>query len=83
MGLDKLGIQTTSSGKLLGLREQSASIPYVYAVGDALEGVPELTPVAIQAGKVLMRRILTGNMELVFFTWQLQWLSRTFIGRGL
>jgi thioredoxin reductase (NADPH) len=40
-------------------------MPHIYAIGDVLEGVPELTPVAIQAGKVLMRRIFTGNMELV------------------
>lgn len=65
LGLDKIGVQTTNSGKLIGLREQSASMPHIYAVGDVLEGVPELTPVAIQAGKVLMRRIFTGNMELV------------------
>jgi hypothetical protein len=29
----------------------------VYAIGDVLEGKPELTPVAIQAGRLLARRL--------------------------
>jgi thioredoxin reductase (NADPH) len=40
------------------------NMPHLYAVGDVLEGTPELTPVAMQAGRVLMRRLYTGNMEL-------------------
>ncbi|MFH4979409.1 hypothetical protein AB6A40_006118 [Gnathostoma spinigerum] len=64
IGLDRLNVATTKGGKLIGLREQSISCPYVYAVGDVLEGCPELTPVAIQAGRVLMRRLFTGNSEL-------------------
>lgn len=64
LGLEKVGVERTKAGKIIGRREQSVSCPYVYAVGDVLEGCPELTPVAIQAGKVLMRRIFTGNSEL-------------------
>ncbi|VDN32585.1 unnamed protein product [Gongylonema pulchrum] len=64
LGLEKIGVKRTASGKIVGRREQSISCPYVYAVGDVLNGCPELTPVAIQAGRVLMRRIFTGNSEL-------------------
>ncbi|KAI1714003.1 pyridine nucleotide-disulfide oxidoreductase domain-containing protein [Ditylenchus destructor] len=64
LGLNSLGVKLSSSGKLVGRREQSVSIPHIYAIGDVLEGCPELTPVAIQAGKVLVRRLYTGNMEL-------------------
>ncbi|CAG9532632.1 unnamed protein product [Cercopithifilaria johnstoni] len=64
LGLDLVGVDRAKSGKIIGRREQSVSCPYIYAIGDVLNGSPELTPVAIQAGKVLMRRILTGNCEL-------------------
>uniref|UniRef100_A0AC34GS80 Thioredoxin reductase n=1 Tax=Panagrolaimus sp. ES5 TaxID=591445 RepID=A0AC34GS80_9BILA len=64
LGLEKIGVSLSKSGKIMGRREQSRSLPYVYAVGDVLDGCPELTPVAIHAGKALMRRIFTGNMEI-------------------
>ncbi|KAK6111168.1 Thioredoxin reductase 1 [Brugia pahangi] len=64
LGLDVVGVNRAKSGKIIGRREQSVSCPYVYAIGDVLYGSPELTPVAIQAGKVLMRRLFTGNSEL-------------------
>lgn len=67
LGLDKIGVDLSKSGKIMGRREQSRSLPYVYAVGDVLDGCPELTPVAIHAGKALMRRIFSGNMEIVRF----------------
>ena len=42
---------------------EQTSVPNIYAVGDILEGKPELTPVAIQAGRLLARR-LYGNATL-------------------
>jgi len=41
--------------------DESTSCPYVYAVGDIVEGRPELTPVAIQAGRLLARRLFAGH----------------------
>ena len=32
-------------------------MPYIYAIGDILEGKLELTPVAIQAGRLLAQRL--------------------------
>ncbi|VDN59337.1 unnamed protein product [Dracunculus medinensis] len=64
LGLDTINVERSKTGKIIGRREQSISCPYVYAIGDVLSGCPELTPVAIQAGRVLMRRIFTGNSEL-------------------
>lgn len=58
-------MKLSKAGKVMGRQEQSVSVPNVYAVGDVLDACPELTPVAIQAGKVLMRRLYSGNMELV------------------
>ena len=45
-----LGVTPDDRGKLLCVNEQT-TVPNVYAVGDVLTGRPELTPVAIQAGK--------------------------------
>lgn len=44
-----------SSGRLVCEGEQT-SVPHIYAVGDVVQGTPELTPVAIQAGTLLARR---------------------------
>lgn len=43
------------TGKLI-CKEEQTNIPHVYAVGDVIHGTPELTPVAIQAGRLLARR---------------------------
>lgn len=40
---------------------EQSSVPHLYAVGDVIEGGLELTPVAIQAGKLL------ANVSLNFF----------------
>ncbi|CAB3409673.1 unnamed protein product [Caenorhabditis bovis] len=64
VNLDLIGVERAKSKKVVGRREQSSTLPYVYAIGDVLEGTPELTPVAIQAGKVLMRRLIEGANEL-------------------
>lgn len=42
---------------------EQTNVPYVYAVGDVLEGKPELTPIAVQAGKLLARRLFGGRLE--------------------
>ncbi|VDM59916.1 unnamed protein product, partial [Angiostrongylus costaricensis] len=64
IGLDVIRVETNNRGKVKGRREQSLTCPYVYAIGDVLENTPELTPVAIQAGRVLMRKLYDGVDEL-------------------
>jgi thioredoxin reductase (NADPH) len=60
LGLESIGVRTNpSNGKIMGVNEQS-SVPNVYAIGDVLEGAPELTPVAIMAGKLLAGRLFGG-----------------------
>lgn len=41
--------------------EEQTNVPHIYAIGDILEGKWELTPVAIQAGKLLARRLYGGS----------------------
>ena len=49
------------SGFIIADDCEQSSVPNVYAVGDVLEGKPELTPVAIQAGKLLAQRLYGGS----------------------
>ncbi len=57
-------VANSKNGKLATELEQT-STPHVYAVGDVLEGKPELTPVAVQAGKLLAKRLFGGSKEPV------------------
>lgn len=51
---------TTRTGRLLTTYEQT-NIPHIYGIGDILQGKPQLTPVAIQAGKLLAKRLFGGS----------------------
>ncbi|XP_014483071.1 PREDICTED: thioredoxin reductase 1, mitochondrial isoform X2 [Dinoponera quadriceps] len=50
------------TGKFEAINEQT-NIPNIYAVGDVLHKKPELTPVAIHAGKLLARRLFDNSSE--------------------
>ena len=45
--------------------QEQTNILNIYAIGDIIEGKPELTPVAIQAGQLLAKR-LYGNHLVTF-----------------
>lgn len=61
LGLAEAGVRANpKTGKLPTVNEQT-NVPHIYAVGDVLEGRPELTPVAIQAGILLARRLYDGS----------------------
>ena len=49
-----------NNGKIICVNEQT-SIPHIYAIGDVVDGVPELTPAAILAGKYLSGRLFGGG----------------------
>lgn len=42
---------------------EQTGVPNIYAIGDVMEGCPELTPVAIQAGLSLANRLFAGSKE--------------------
>eukprot|EP00486_Rosalina_sp_Unknown_P006751 CAMPEP_0201572846 /NCGR_PEP_ID=MMETSP0190_2-20130828/16351_1 /ASSEMBLY_ACC=CAM_ASM_000263 /TAXON_ID=37353 /ORGANISM="Rosalina sp." /LENGTH=518 /DNA_ID=CAMNT_0047999121 /DNA_START=37 /DNA_END=1593 /DNA_ORIENTATION=- len=57
LGLDKAGVTLDEdSGKIRCSKEQT-NVAHIFAVGDIVYGAPELTPVAIQAGKLLAKRL--------------------------
>ncbi|EOA97359.1 Thioredoxin reductase 3, partial [Anas platyrhynchos] len=62
IGLETIGVKINEkNGKIPVNEEEQTNVPYVYAIGDILEGKLELTPVAIQAGKLLARRLYGGS----------------------
>ncbi|KAF3855764.1 hypothetical protein F7725_016487 [Dissostichus mawsoni] len=62
IGLDKTGVKVNpKTGKVPVSDEEQTNVPHIYAVGDILEGKWELTPVAIQAGRLLARRLYGGE----------------------
>ncbi|XP_034089144.1 thioredoxin reductase 3 isoform X1 [Gymnodraco acuticeps] len=62
IGLDKTGVKVNpKTGKVPVSDEEQTNVPHIYAVGDILEGKWELTPVAIQAGRLLARRLYGGG----------------------
>jgi thioredoxin reductase (NADPH) len=65
LGLESAGVITNPfNGKILCVNEQT-STANIYAVGDVVEGAPELTPVAIHAGKLLVRRLYSESLEMM------------------
>lgn len=41
------------NGKVITDEKEQSNVPHIYAIGDILDGKLELTPVAIQAGRLL------------------------------
>jgi thioredoxin reductase (NADPH) len=48
-------------------KEERTSVSNVYAIGDVIDGKLELTPVAIQAGK-LLAQVIAGFLDSVALT---------------
>ncbi|XP_025163273.1 LOW QUALITY PROTEIN: thioredoxin reductase 2, mitochondrial [Harpegnathos saltator] len=57
----------SESGKIEATNEQT-NVPNIYAVGDILHKKPELTPVAIHAGKLLAKRLFDNSSEQMDYT---------------
>lgn len=62
IGLQSIGVKVDAkSGKIPVNEREETNISNIYAVGDILQNRPELTPVAIEAGKLLARRLFGGD----------------------
>jgi len=53
------------NGKILTNESEETSVGHIFAIGDVADGRPELTPAAIQAGKLLVNRLYGESSELV------------------
>lgn len=60
IGLENTGVTVLKNGKIPADEGEKTNVDNIYAIGDILQGKPELTPVAIQAGKLLARRLYGG-----------------------
>ena len=52
------------NGKVLHDEAERTNVDSIFAIGDVLDDKPELTPVAIQAGKLLARRLCGADNTL-------------------
>ena len=59
LNLKSAGVETAKNGKFDVVNERT-NVDNIFAIGDVVNGGQELTPVAIQAGKLLSRRLVTG-----------------------
>lgn len=62
--------------------EEQTNVPHIYAIGDILEGKWELTPVAIQAGRLLARRLYAGSKLKVHLFLQTTWIFTCLLTEG-
>lgn len=70
LNLESVGVKTDpDSKKIIADAGERSSVPHVYAIGDVLQGGPELTPVAIQAGKLLARRMVGSSKTLTNYNY--------------
>ncbi|CAG9859606.1 unnamed protein product [Phyllotreta striolata] len=61
--LEKAGVRTAADGEKIDAVDEQSNVPNVYAVGDVLYKRPELTPVAIHAGRLLARRLFADSKQ--------------------
>lgn len=61
--LERVGVETNSKTGKIPAVEERTNIPNIFAVGDVLEGKPELTPVAVKAGELLAKRLFGGSSK--------------------
>jgi thioredoxin reductase (NADPH) len=63
LGVDRVGIKCNPRNGKIYCQNEQTNIPHIYAIGDVMEGCPELTPVAIQAGKLLAKRLFQDGFD--------------------
>lgn len=61
LGLEKVGVLTSPKNGKIPCTNEQTNVSHIYAVGDILEGGHELTPVAIEAGKLLAKRLYSTS----------------------
>lgn len=68
LGLESVGVNLSPKNKKMIVSDsEQSNIPHIYGVGDILDDKPELTPVAIQAGRLLSKRLF-GRQKAVVST---------------
>ncbi|NP_001171496.1 thioredoxin reductase 1 isoform 1 [Apis mellifera] len=60
---ENIGLKLVPETAKIDAIDEQTNVPNVYAVGDVLHKKPELTPVAIHAGRLLARRLFGNSTE--------------------
>jgi len=69
IGIEKAGVMLNpKNGKVICGENEQTNVPHIYAIGDILDGKLELTPVAIQAGRLLAQRLFGNQTRLTDYT---------------
>ena len=63
--LDKAGVKTDRKGYLVVDEREATNVSHIFAIGDCATSPCELTPVAIQSGEMLARRLFGGSETLM------------------
>jgi pyruvate/2-oxoglutarate dehydrogenase complex dihydrolipoamide dehydrogenase (E3) component len=63
-----VGLEVKPNGKV-PIKDEQTNVPSIYCIGDAVFGIPELTPVAIQQGKFLARRLYGSQPDKYRVQW--------------
>jgi len=53
LNLETIGVKLNKNGKIICSADDKTSIHNIFAIGDCVEGRPELTPTAIKCGLLL------------------------------
>ncbi|XP_049830345.1 thioredoxin reductase 2, mitochondrial isoform X1 [Schistocerca gregaria] len=61
LAVSAAGVKTLPESGKIAVCDECTNVPHIFAVGDVLHEKPELTPVAIHAGKLLAQRLFTDS----------------------
>eukprot|EP01130_Rhizamoeba_saxonica_P016219 TRINITY_DN7455_c0_g1_i1.p1 TRINITY_DN7455_c0_g1~~TRINITY_DN7455_c0_g1_i1.p1 ORF type:complete len:510 (+),score=125.90 TRINITY_DN7455_c0_g1_i1:266-1795(+) len=64
LNIEKLGINIDQNQKIITNDLDQTNVPNIFAIGDCVSGKPELTPVAIKAGKLLAKRLAENDNNI-------------------
>lgn len=67
LNLENVGLKAEKNGKFKTDKYQRTNVENIYAIGDVIHGKLELTPTAIQTGKLLAKRLFAGATQLMDF----------------
>lgn len=69
IGLENAGVKLNEKNGFVNTDVfDKTNVDNIYGIGDLADGKPELTPVAIQAGKLLARRLFAGGRKKCDYT---------------
>ena len=68
LSLHNAGVSCDDHGYVVVNSNDQTSCDNIFAIGDCAQGVPELTPVAVQAGQLLARRLFGGATDLMDYS---------------